>query len=558
MSAFATVEIDTGNRTVTIVGGGPQGPGGDSAYLYVAWASDASGTDFTTTFNASLNYIAFKNSSTVIASPQASDFTGLWKNYKGATGANGDLAWHGDWAGDHGTYYVNDFVYHAVVGYGKGLFRCIVEHDPSVAATEPVTGGSAATYWETSIGGGQNGTGEVIGPVSTTENKIPQWDAAAKTLKDGLELATTVANPGVDTKIPTEQAVREAIADLMVDGVYVQALVNGGFQINQLAVATYTSATTPANSDDTYLFDQWILLSDGNDIADVSQETSVVPTGGAASAKFEVETQNKKFGLIQIIENKEAIKYAGKVASLQFKARTVTGKVIENVRAAVISWSSTADAVTSDVVSAWENEGTNPTLAANWTYENTATNNALVADAWTTYKIENISIDTASMANLAVFIWVDDTDASVDDLLYLADVQLNQGAVCLPYQPRSFDLELRSSQRFFQKSYVYSTALNANTIDSICTVCSRASASTSVNSVVVKFSVPMRTGCAPVITTYRGDGASAQWWYNGSYYDNTVIRNVGTGFHIGTNAASGLTTDHAVVVEGHWSADARL
>ena len=44
---------------------------------------------------------------------------------------------------------------------------------------------------------------------------------------------------------------------------------------------------------------------------------------------------------------------------------------LDSVKAAVISWSSTADTVTSDVVSAWGNEGTRPTLATNWTYENT-------------------------------------------------------------------------------------------------------------------------------------------------------------------------------------------
>ncbi len=227
--------------------------------------------------------------------------------------------------------------------------------------------------------------------------------------------------------------------DLMTEGPYRQALLNGSFQVNQSGVATYTSATSPANSDDTYLLDQWILLSDGNDIADVSQEATVIPTGGSASIKFDVETQNKKFGIVQIIENKDAIKYAGKYASLQFKARTTTGHVVENVRAAVLSWSSTADTVTSDVVATWNAEGANPTWATNWTAENTAANLVLVADTWTTYKIENIYVDTASMTNLAVFIWVDDTDCALEDLLYITDVQINEGAVCLPYMPRSFD-----------------------------------------------------------------------------------------------------------------------
>lgn len=68
---------------------GADGADGDSAYVYIAYASDASGTGFTTTFSSSLDYIAVKATTSPIASPSASDFTGLWKNYKGATGATG-------------------------------------------------------------------------------------------------------------------------------------------------------------------------------------------------------------------------------------------------------------------------------------------------------------------------------------------------------------------------------------------------------------------------------------------------------------------------------------
>jgi len=223
-------------------------------------------------------------------------------------------------------------------------------------------------------------------------------------------------------------------------GLYQQAIINGGFIVNQYAVSTYTSATTPANSDDTYLHDQWILLSDGNDVVDVYAATS--PNIPHSRVQFEVETANKKFGYLQIIENKDAYQFYGKTVSLQFKAATIAGKVIKNVRAAVLSWSSTADSVTSDVVASWGAEGNNPTWATNWTAENTATNLALVEGTWTTYKIENISVDTASMTNLAVFIWVDDTDAAVDDLFYLSDVQLNEGAVCTAYMPMRYEDEV--------------------------------------------------------------------------------------------------------------------
>lgn len=80
--AKLTLKGDTGAA-------GTDGTDGDNAYVYIAYASDASGTDFTTTFNAALYYIAIKATTTAIPSPQASDFTGLWMNYKGAQGEPG-------------------------------------------------------------------------------------------------------------------------------------------------------------------------------------------------------------------------------------------------------------------------------------------------------------------------------------------------------------------------------------------------------------------------------------------------------------------------------------
>jgi hypothetical protein len=68
---------------------GSAGADGDDSYVYIAYASANDGTGFTLTFNSALDYIAIKNTTTAIVSPQASDFAGLWKNYKGVTGASG-------------------------------------------------------------------------------------------------------------------------------------------------------------------------------------------------------------------------------------------------------------------------------------------------------------------------------------------------------------------------------------------------------------------------------------------------------------------------------------
>lgn len=68
---------------------GEQGNPGIDSYVYIAYAVDDAGTGFTTTFNTSLDYIAVKTTTSPIVSPQASDFAGLWKKYKGEIGPTG-------------------------------------------------------------------------------------------------------------------------------------------------------------------------------------------------------------------------------------------------------------------------------------------------------------------------------------------------------------------------------------------------------------------------------------------------------------------------------------
>lgn len=183
-------------------------------------------------------------------------------------------------------------------------------------------------------------------------------------------------------------------------------------------------------NDATLVADHCYLLSDGNDIADISKETTVKPVWAPASLKAEVETANKKFGFLFPLSAADSRMLIGGTASLTFKTRSAAGNAtLNSIRAGIISWSSTADAYTVDVVSAWNATDNNPTLVANWTFENTPFSITLQTSTWRTHRIANIAIDTASTANVAVFIWCNDTDATVDDLLYIADVKLEPGPV---------------------------------------------------------------------------------------------------------------------------------
>jgi hypothetical protein len=226
-------------------------------------------------------------------------------------------------------------------------------------------------------------------------------------------------------------------------------LINGGFAVAQRG--TSFTSTDSANNDDAYTLDRWYILSDGNDAIDVTQETTTVPTNGEFAIALDVETVNKKFGIATIIENKDVIGLVGNTVTFSFKAKVSATTKLDNVKAAIVAWSGTADTVTSDIISAWGAEGTNPTLIANATYENTPANLNLTT-SYATYSI-TAPVDTASTQNLILFIWSDVTDTTLGDFLYIAESKLELGstATAFVYAGGTFQGELAACQRYFYR-----------------------------------------------------------------------------------------------------------
>ena len=240
------------------------------------------------------------------------------------------------------------------------------------------------------------------------------------------------------------------------------ALINGQFAVAQRS----TSFTSGSNNDTDYTLDRWKLFSDGNDIVDVTQETSTVPTNRQYAIALDVETANKKFGIAQIIEQKNCVNLIGESVTLSFQAKVSATTNLDNVKAAIIAWDGTADEPTDDMISAWGAEGTDPTLATNFTYENTPANLNLTT-SYATYSV-TASVDTASAKNIIVFIWSDVTTTSAGEFLYLSDVKLEAGQTATPYQHISFADELFACQRYFAHANdCYATGQSAEIIQGI-------------------------------------------------------------------------------------------
>ena len=263
-------------------------------------------------------------------------------------------------------------------------------------------------------------------------------------------------------------------------------IINGNFAVNQRTddqseTQSYTAATTPANSDDTYLFDRWKLLSDGNDIVDVHSYgrtmgsrdfgTNSGPPWMPAETGFamamEVETGDKKFGQAQFIESMNCNDLRGQTCTLSWKARTsVLQSSPTSIKAAVIGWVGTSDTITSDIISDWNDEGSDPILVANAEYLNVPSN-ILLNSTMKTYSLKvNVPV---GIKNVIVFIWNDMSNGvvgtTVGDFIFLSDVQLERGDFENPrFQNEPYDITERKCHRYYYKAtgthfgQVYSTS----------------------------------------------------------------------------------------------------
>jgi hypothetical protein len=232
-------------------------------------------------------------------------------------------------------------------------------------------------------------------------------------------------------------------------------IINGDMVVAQRGItitdAIVNDVSVTTNADDSYTLDRWILLSDGDNIVDVTQQTDGPDGGSAKSIRLDVETVDKKFGIAQIIENVNCHEGIGGTVSLKFHAKVAGSGKLDDLRAAVVTWSGTADSVTSDIVNAWEAEGTVPTLITNATYENTAAD-LNPTTSWAEYKIENVSVDTSSGANIIVFIWSGVTDTDAGDFLYITDVQLEKSATANGFKRQPIQQTIADCERYYETS----------------------------------------------------------------------------------------------------------
>ena len=108
--------------------------------LYVAYAADASGTNFSQVPSSALPYIAFRVSSTPLT-PLVTDFAGRWVRFQGLNGA----------AGANGTNGVSAYLYTAYAADGMGTGFSLTPNSglpylAVITSTTPITTPTAADF----------------------------------------------------------------------------------------------------------------------------------------------------------------------------------------------------------------------------------------------------------------------------------------------------------------------------------------------------------------------------------------------------------------------------
>jgi len=194
-------------------------------------------------------------------------------------------------------------------------------------------------------------------------------------------------------------------------------IINGGYLVNQ-------ENDTAAADDDYSIGD--LFLHVGEAAVTTSLQTSGGPQGDRNFARINVDTANKQSGWVYFLSNADCQDYiANGKMSFGIKIKT-TSAAIDTVRIGLLKWTGTADAVTSDVVGTWAQDGTNPTLATSWSYENTPADVNLTT-SWVRHTVEDVTVDSDTN-NLACLVWIDDGTVAEDDQLDVTEWQLNPGS----------------------------------------------------------------------------------------------------------------------------------
>lgn len=383
---------------------------------------------------------------------------------------------------------------------------------------------------------------------------VSQGNLAKKALLSDIKNYVLMDQPTFSpfgTSIAEAASADEGRAILEIPGA--NFLANGCFRVWQRGTS-FTSATGFANNDATALLDRWVLLSDGNDIVDLSREATVKPSDAAYSLKLDVETADKRFLVTQIVPFLDAIYMAGRQATFAVEVCKDAGNTtVDSVRLMLLEWTGTADAPTRDFVSSWETEGSAPTVVSNWSIVDSEVH--ALSDSFAEISIAGTF--SSSMKNCAVAVMVENDDGTVGDLVYVGKARHTLGGNPVPVEFRPFSAEINLCRRTFWKTFPYATAPAQNAGGGAGVIMSKANGTAGIWALIVSIWFPVLMLKSPTMTFYSPAAASADWYNEtaGAAGPSVSSQVTQSGFRVWNNVGS-VTDNNSYQL--HAIADAEL
>jgi hypothetical protein len=224
-------------------------------------------------------------------------------------------------------------------------------------------------------------------------------------------------------------------------GIGANLLINGDFRIDQRA-----SGASTARADDSYCLDRWYALTQTASIT-VAQQSDQENGAPFSLRGTQNQASAQRFGFAQIVEAKDCKHLRGKTVTLSGRLRFSSAQAI---RYAVLEWTGSADALTSDVVADWASTSYS---TGNFFLGSSLTVSAVgaitpTAGSWVDLGALSATLGN-SVNNLIVLIWTEGT-AAQNVTLDLARIKLEEGASATGFSPRTMAEELALCQRFFE------------------------------------------------------------------------------------------------------------
>lgn len=316
-------------------------------------------------------------------------------------------------------------------------------------------------------------------------------------------------------------------------------LINGDFGIWQRG----TSFASPSG---TYTADRWLVAISGGSAGTASRQTftpGTAPVAGYEGQYLMRLASNAGATYLELTQRVEDVRtFAGRTVTLSFWAKATTSVTFTPLFRQSFGSGGSANVDTS------------------------GTAQAISSSSWTRYSVSvtlpslsGKTIGTSSYLGIFLFSSAGTTASNTIDFW---GVQLESG-VLTPFQTASGgsqQAELTMCQRYFEKSYIQSTAPGNGASASSINRAGVAYSTASWRSQTINYAVVKRTNPSVVYYRTTNIATDSRWGYYTSSWQTSTSTSTAIGNEVGLCADIGgtFTANSGYIVDGEWSADAEL